>query len=462
MARGRAAVLLGRRPSRRRDVLASRAFAALPYGEFRRRAGPVTACCGVGALLLPDFQRRSRGLAFLRPAPRTRIRRASSRLLRSAGDLAHAPRPASPATCASPSSRSARGMQPRAAPARRRDAKSTAAAICAASSPGADVGSASSSGGSPSWAWARLDVVVLSHPHPDTRADCSRCSTSCPRRAVAHGESGPGTSAICSGPKRRSATFRCVTPLVGTVHLGELDVEVLRSRWFPTRSTNDQFDRAALVHGRVRPAPGRRRGSARGGGAGAVRQRPALRRAKAGITQAGPARPKRFSARSVPGTSSSPSGRTTHSDFPTSKSTTSALSGATWRTDRGAVTAKSATASSSRSGRPFLIGVAATMRSVVERMVANRSRRGNRRPSVANTPALRRLTWYCRKRYRLSATCSPRRGRGAGIPCERGEGKASSAVIPRSTSLGSFSVPSRCTRAACLTTRTDSIPCARP
>ena len=98
-----------------------------------------------------------------------------------------------------------------------------------------------------------LDVVLLSHPHPDHAGGLFAILDELPVGELwLTGESGPGNIGDLLRAKAAQRRIPVRTPPVGTVHMGELEVEVLRSRWFPARSTNDNSIVVRLVHGRVR------------------------------------------------------------------------------------------------------------------------------------------------------------------------------------------------------------------
>ena len=119
--------------------------------------------------------------------------------------------------------------------------------------PGADVGSRIVLPALAELGVGRLEVILLSHPHPDHAGGLFAVLDELPVGELwLTGESGPGNIGELLRAKAAQRQVPVRTPPVGTIHLGELDVEVLRSRWFPGRSTNDNSIVVRLVHGRVR------------------------------------------------------------------------------------------------------------------------------------------------------------------------------------------------------------------
>lgn len=238
-------------------LLAARGFAALPYARILVSApAPWTALAWwFAALLLAGFPAPlAAGSRSLRPAPRTRIRRA---LL-----------PACALLCS--------GFAHVAAPRFSRELRVTFLAVGQGDAalvqlpggramlvdgggdlrglapPGADVGSRIVLPALAELGVSRLDVVVLTHPHPDHAGGLFAVLDELPVGELwLTGEPGPGSIGDLLRDKARKRHVPVRIPPVGTVHVGDVDLEVLRSRWLATRSTNDNSIVLRFVHGRA-------------------------------------------------------------------------------------------------------------------------------------------------------------------------------------------------------------------
>ena len=238
-------------------LLAARGFAALPYARILVAApAPWTALVWwFAALLLAGFPAPlAAGSRSLRPAPRTRVRRA---LL-----------PACALLCS--------GLAHSAAPRFSRDLRVTFLAVGQGDAalvqlpgggamlvdgggdlrglapPGADVGSRIVLPALAELGVSRLDVVVLTHPHPDHAGGLFAVLDELPVGELwLTGEPGPGSIGDVLRAKAKQRRVPVRIPPVGIVHAGEVALEVLRSRWLATRSTNDNSIVLRLVHGRA-------------------------------------------------------------------------------------------------------------------------------------------------------------------------------------------------------------------
>ncbi|HWE25868.1 MAG TPA: DNA internalization-related competence protein ComEC/Rec2, partial [Myxococcales bacterium] len=235
-------------------LLAARAFAALPYARIPLAApAPWTALMWwAGALLLAGFPAPlAAGSRVLRPAARMRVRRA---LL-----------PACALLCS--------GFAHAAAPRFSRDLRVTFLAVGQGDAalaqlpggrtmlidgggdlrglapPGADVGTRVVLPALAELGVSRLDIVVLTHPHPDHAGGLFAVLDELPVGELwLTGEPGPGRIGDLLRIKAMQRHVPVRVPPVGRVRLGEVDVEVLRSRWFESRSTNDNSIVLRLVH----------------------------------------------------------------------------------------------------------------------------------------------------------------------------------------------------------------------
>src|SRR5207253_4080127 len=226
-------------------LLAARGFAALPYARILVAApAPWTALVWwFAALLLAGFPAPlAAGSRSLRPAPRTRVRRA---LL-----------PACALLCS--------GFAHSAAPRFSRDLRVTFLAVGQGDAalvqlpgggamlvdgggdlrglapPGADVGSRIVLPALAELGVSRLDVVVLTHPHPDHAGGLFAVLDRVPVGELwMTGEPGPGSLGDLLRAKARERSVPVRVPGPETRTMGGARVEVLRSGWSAARSTND-------------------------------------------------------------------------------------------------------------------------------------------------------------------------------------------------------------------------------
>jgi competence protein ComEC len=99
---------------------------------------------------------------------------------------------------------------------------------------------------------SRLDTVVLTHPHPDHAGGLFAVLEELPVGELwMTGEPGPGTIGDLLQAKAREQNVPVRVPTAGVMQRGEVRIEVLRSRWLPSRSTNDNSIVIRLVHGNV-------------------------------------------------------------------------------------------------------------------------------------------------------------------------------------------------------------------
>src|SRR5205085_9423624 len=99
---------------------------------------------------------------------------------------------------------------------------------------------------------ARLDVGVLTHPHPDHAGGlCTILDEPPVGELWMTGEPGPGSIGDLLQAKARKRHVTVRVPATGALERGGVRIEVLRSRWFPRRSTNDNSIVLRLVHGDV-------------------------------------------------------------------------------------------------------------------------------------------------------------------------------------------------------------------
>ena len=238
-------------------LLAARAFAALPYARVAAAApGPWTVLLWwAGALLLAGWPSPlGAGSRPRRPPPATRLRRATL--------------PACALLCA--------GFAHAAAPLLVRSLRVTFLAVGQGDSalvqfpgggamlvdaggdlrglapPGADVGSRVVLPALAELGVSRLDVVVLTHPHPDHGGGLFAVLDHLPVRELwVTGEPGPGQLGDLIRAKARDRGVPVRVPEVGVSEMHGVRIEVVRSGWSAARSTNDNSLVIRLLHGSV-------------------------------------------------------------------------------------------------------------------------------------------------------------------------------------------------------------------
>ena len=237
-------------------LLAARGFASVPYARVAVGApAPWTALLWWGAaLLLAGFPSPlAAGSRPGRPAPRTRLRRAAV--------------PACALLCI--------GFAHAAAPHFARELRVTFLGIGQGDAilvqlpgggamlvdgggdlrglapPGSDVGSRVVLPALAELGVSRLDVVLLTHPHPDHAGGLFALLDELPVGELwMTGEPGPGSIGDLLQAKARERSVPVRVP-AGAVERGGVQIEVLRSRWYPSRSTNDNSIVLRLVYGDV-------------------------------------------------------------------------------------------------------------------------------------------------------------------------------------------------------------------
>jgi competence protein ComEC len=236
-------------------LLAARGFASVPYARIPVAApAPWTALLWWGAaLVLAGFPSPlAAGSRPSRPTPQTRLRRAAV--------------PACGLLCV--------GFVNAAAPHFARELRVTFLAVGQGDAvlvqlprggamlvdgggdlrglapPGADVGSRIVLPALAELGVSRLDLVVLTHPHPDHAGGLFAVLDELPVGELwMTGEPGPGSIGDLLQEKARQRHVAVRVPPNGAIERGGVRIEVLRSRWFRNRSTNNNSIVLRLVHG---------------------------------------------------------------------------------------------------------------------------------------------------------------------------------------------------------------------
>src|SRR5438309_568948 len=238
-------------------LLAASGFAALPYARIVVAApAPWPALLWwTAALLLAGWPAPlAAGSRSLRPAPRTRIRRAllpACALLCTGFVHAASPRLSSSLriTFLAVGQGDAAVVQLPGGGALLVDGGGDLRGLAP---PGTDVGSRIVLPALAELGVSRLDAIALTHPHPDHAGGLFAVLDQLRVGELwVTGESGPGHLGELLRERARARGVPVREPTPGAMEMGGVRIEILRSGWHPARSTNDNSLVLRLVHGEL-------------------------------------------------------------------------------------------------------------------------------------------------------------------------------------------------------------------